>query len=112
MSNDERIARLQRAREFVVELQPGVTVTMRRPASWERIRLLRRVDAFVDHAVAWSGVTDRLIFGEGSDAPLPFDVALWRECVADREEWFNAVIKRVGDELEAHDKAAEARSGN
>lgn len=110
---DDLIARLLKSRERTLELEPGVTVTLRRPAASE-IGELRAggVRAFLACVVGWSGFTEAVIFGEGSTKALPFDAALWQTAAADRAEWVNAVIEAMAEDIKAHAEASEARRKN
>ncbi len=112
MAADDLIARLRKAREFEVSLTDGAGVTLRRPAAGEVAKLRGGVSAYLDCAVAWSKVSERLLAGEGSDKALPFDADLWREAAMDRGEWINAVIEAMAANINAHAEAIEATRKN
>lgn len=110
---DDLIARLLKARERVLELEPGLSVTLRRPAASE-IGDLRAngVRGFLGCVVDWRGFSEKALFGDGSAKALPFDAALWVTAASDRPEWVNAVIEAMAEDIRAHAEAAEARRKN
>jgi hypothetical protein len=110
---EDLIARLLKARERELEIEPGVSVTLRRPAASEVGELrLGGIRSFLACVVGWNGVSEELLFGEGSAKSLPFDASLWLTVAADRAEWVNAVIEAVAADIKAYAEASEARRKN
>lgn len=95
------IAKLRAQREFVVEVEPGVSITLRRPAVAEmpELRTMTNLEIAMSYAVGWKGVTEALLLGPavGAEDDVPFDGELWAEVVADRVDWIKACADRVID---------------
>lgn len=113
MTAEDLIARLLKSRERVLELEEGVSVTVRRPAAADVGELrLGGVRAFLRCVVGWKGVSEHLLFGEGDGKSIPFDVDLWLTAAADRADWVNVVIEAVAADIKAYAEEAEARRKN
>ncbi len=113
MSTQQLIARIQRRRESTLELEPGKTVNVRRPAELEMSDMRRGVtlDHIAKHVVGWGGVTEATLLGadEGTADEVEFHPDLWREVVADRGVWFNKVAAKLLQLMTEHIKSkAEA----
>lgn len=90
-----------------VELQAGVRVKLKRPDESvyneviEFIKKHSRVPR--EHSCAavidWEGFTEQLVFGEGSDKPLPFDADLAAEVIPDRMDWSGAVDQWISTSI-------------
>ena len=115
MSAQSLIARLAEQRRHWAELPGGVRVRLSRPHETEfaRFRLGITVEHVCEYVDGWEGVTEAVVLGPsiGSDAPVPFDAALWRELVRDRIDWVppvaEAIAKAITDHLAAKDATAK-----
>lgn len=109
------ITALRHQREFPVEVQPGVTITMRRPAEADMhmLRELTKAEVACRFAVGWAGVTESILLGAGVGAEdaVPFEADLWVEVVMERLDWLlpcaDAVIDAVSNHLTAKADAAK-----
>lgn len=52
--------------------------------------------------VDWKGVTERDIFGEGADEPVPFDLPLWQAWCDDSPELWGPIANTLLDAYRAH----------
>ena len=100
--SEQLIQRLRKQRESSLELQPGVSITIRRPTEYEMTELLGGITEqhLKKHVVGWAGVTEALLMGADMAPPdaVAFHADLWAEVVADRSEWFKAAadeLKRI-----------------
>lgn len=108
---EEHTARLLKAREMRIDLEDGISVTVRRPAALEVLET-RGVRGYLECAIGWSGFTEAVIFGEGSAEPIPFDEVLWLTVVVDRIAWVNKLVDVVSKEVKAKAKAQAASRKN
>lgn len=105
------VTALRRQREFAVEVAPGVSILLRRPAAAEmpELREMTNAQIAVRFAVGWKGVTEALLLGPavGAEDDVPFDGEVWAEVVADRVDWIKACADGVIEAVTKH-LAAEA----
>ena len=107
------IRRIQAGRERKVEVEPGKTITLRRPARWDAVLQHRgvSVDMVLKCAVAWDGITEADIFGAALAPPdlVTFDAALFSEVARDRIAWCETLLKAMVEMItEALDSAESA----
>ncbi len=118
------------ARQFSVEVEPGVHVTLRAPTRHELqmasarseatggsvVSLVAwRRDLSVRAVVVWSGVRVGHVLPDHADAnpdePLPFDQELVAELLDAQPEWeallADALFKRLGERSQRKDEAAK-----
>lgn len=115
MNAQALIARLAEQRRHWADLPGGVRVRFARPHETEfaRFRLGITIEHVCEYVDGWDGVTEAVVLGPsiGSDAPVPFDAALWRELVRDRIDWVppvaEAIAKAITDHLAAKDATAK-----
>lgn len=110
--------RVREARRAWVQLTPRLSVCVERPGWAARAEMagLRGV-ALVQHVlrtqvVDWRGFVESDADPAAGAEPMPFDVNLWSLLVDDQEAWIVAVMDALRGVQDAHDKAAEAASGN
>lgn len=111
------IARLLEQREFMLELEPGLRVKLRRPAEAELgayLRGVREADTHLRCVVGWEGFSEATLLGPaiGSADPLPFDASAWLVAAADRGEWIASIAQALGEAIDAHAKQREATAKN
>ena len=99
------IERLQRARQSTAP-SGGRSFTVRRPTDLEMHELAGQIDQrllLVRFVVDWGLMTeiDLGIPGGGPD-PVPFDVDLWAEWIADRPEHWDAIGTAVIEGYRIH----------
>ena len=114
------IKRIKEARQKVVEVAPGKSVTVERPSETQMLAFFRSakvdgaqaaIDLAHQNVVGWSGFTeaDLLPPGQGSDEVLAFDPALWAEVIRDRVEWIGTISETLttmmGDHAEKNKQA-------
>jgi hypothetical protein len=106
------IQKIQKRREFKVELEDGKSVTMRRPAEAEWARAIG-LDYVCRYSHAWEGFTEADLYaGGGSDVVVPFDAALWREVVADRADWLTKCADGLIAAMSQRAEERKATAGN
>ena len=107
--------RLRGAREFTVELAPGKTMRLRRPAEYfmPEFRVIT-LEVAVGCCVGWCGITEADLLGEGVGVVdlAPFDKDACSEALADRQPWFNKVAEGIRDALSAHLGVVEETTKN
>lgn len=109
------IKRIHAARERKVEVEPGKTITLRRPARYDAILLHRgvSVQTVLACAVDWAGITEADIFGPELAPPdvVPFSVEVFSEVARDRIAWVEklteALVAMITAALEAQESAAK-----
>ena len=97
--------RLRAARESDVELEPGKTMRIRRPAEYHmpEFRIIT-LDLAVGCCIGWSGITEADLFGQGvgvGDAAT-FDKDACREALGDRNAWFQKVAAGIRDAMSSY----------
>lgn len=116
MSAQTLLQRLLKSREFRVEIAPGKSITMRRPAESDIRALLAQVDGdrwtvrvtmpdVVAATVGWSGITEDDVLGGGglgSEDPAEFSPELWAAYVADHSDVFARVSQGLVQAITAH----------
>lgn len=110
------IQRLRAAREAWVDLDDQRSVLLRRPPETDLARLRHGV-TLQDAAavvVGWRGFTEAYLVGArlGSDTPVAFDAALWREWVADHLEHSALVAQKLAELVERHLAAKDSAAKN
>lgn len=113
MTPQQLIAKLLAQRETTLELAPGKTVQVRRPAEAEmsELRRLTGVESACRFVVGWAGFTEADVLGAeiGANSPADFDAELWRHIVSDRVEWLEAVVLCIRGQVSQHiEQKAEA----
>lgn len=125
MAPEQIRAQLRAARQKWVEVAPGKSVQILRPAEAELAQFLadgaeggRNLSVEVVHVqrfvTDWRGITEADLLGGAlaSDTPAPFDAALWADVVADRTDWRNTVAQALLDAIVAHFDARAAVAKN
>ena len=86
--------KLLQQREISVEVEPGKSLRLRRPAvaRLHRFRAGITPELLAEHCIGWTGITEANVLGDAFAPPEPadFDAALVAELLADREQWFEA----------------------
>lgn len=117
-SPEQAIARIRAGRERWVELEPGKTVLLRRPAESEfpaffrstgdgkTTDLVAGIEDVQKHVVNWRGFTEADLFGaaDGSSDPIEFSQSLWAEVVSDNADWSHLVAKELIQQIVTHIK--------
>jgi hypothetical protein len=116
MDSASIIRRIHAGRERKVEVEPGKTITLRRPARWDALLQHRgvSVDMVLKCAVAWDGITEADIFGPALAPPdlVPFDAAVFAEVARDRIAWCEALAKAMVEMITEALEQAEATAKN
>lgn len=94
-----------------VEIKVGnVTFAGRRCTMEDALKYYREGTLEIDvcrlHIDGWEGVTEKDIFGKGTE-PVPFDKELFGEVISDKMEWWGPIYTGL---IEDADKRAQERS--
>lgn len=93
------IDKLRAQRESSVEVEPGRSLTVRRPLAAEMHKLRSGVtpELVASHVSGWTGVTEADLLGSavGASDPAPFSAELVAEVLCDRPEWLDAVTGKL-----------------
>lgn len=99
------IERIRRARETVVEAS-GFEFTVRRPTDLEMLELQgsnpKQGDLLTRFVIGWGKVKELDIVPGGTDAPVPFEAALFAEWIADRPDLWNPITESIVTSYRAH----------
>lgn len=91
--------KLRTQRESTVEIEPGKTLTVRRPLAAQMNTLRQGVtpELVASHITGWANVTEADLLGAaiGASDPAPFSAELVAEVLADRPEW----LAKASDKL-------------
>lgn len=101
------LQKLLQQREIAVEVEPGKTLRIRRPAvaRLHRFRAGITPELMAEHCVGWVGITEADVLGNAFAPPEPaeFDAGLVVELLADRDRWFGvaseAMMKAIIDRM-------------
>lgn len=115
------LARIRKNREFRVTVGK-FTFICRRPTSVEIVPLcpmdvdgIRRLDnrlAAQNQVAGWECVTEDDVIGNGNADPAIFDIALWQEWCADRNDFWKPIGKACGAAFDAYALALEEAEKN
>lgn len=125
MSPEQIRAQLRAARQSWVEVAPGKSVQILRPAEADLAQFLvadadgqRNLSVELAHVqrfvTDWRGITEADLLGGAlaSDTPAAFDAGLWADVVADRTDWRTAVAQALLSAIVAHLDARAATAKN
>lgn len=83
------------------------TFICRRPtaADFARMAVANQTEPFEftrRFVVGWKNVTEKDIFGEGTDAEIPFDLVLWQGWCDDQPDFWAPIANTLLDAYRAH----------
>lgn len=91
--------KMRAQRESTVEVEPGKTLTIRRPLAAQMNTLRNGVtpELIAGHVTGWGNVTEADLLGSavGSSDPAPFTAELVAEVLADKPEWLSKAADKL-----------------
>lgn len=109
------IEKLRKGREFKLAVG-GFTFLLRRPTDVEAVELHRSGGSPAEVAqrfvCGWEGVKEDDLVGGGGMDPVAFDLAMWKEWVADRPDFWAPIADAVLKAYQAHAESLETVTKN
>lgn len=107
------IERLRHAREFKVEVGGHIFI-VRRPTDLEWAEMVESINArtLIKYVVGWEKVTELDLYPGGAGHPVPFNVEVAQEWLADRPDLLMPVTTRIVEAYRDHVQRRDAARKN